>query len=328
MCVAVCVYRRFLLENELGWQLHVHASNYNERGEASHGQHVPPNNNPCSLGSPSSRCPVSHHLSPEPSRTMARGKAAELNQGLSVVIFVLQVVACAYGGGKNTRFSWVFFILIASLCIYHIFFTASDDAVGDSSSAMNVANFIFTSSDFILLRNWQPELRQIGQKKSTAEMSFWERLKWGFNLSVTPRTLGWSSEPTSHIRPKPTSGRVAFITTQLVRTFCYYIIFDATSIITLSIPIYGRGGPTFAEYGWIWRATIWNHVVNTHALLSVIYSSASIVTVALGLYQPGDWPHIFGYWRDAFTVRNMWGRVWHQMLRKVSSRLHLLRRLL
>ncbi|KAF5328773.1 hypothetical protein D9619_011607 [Psilocybe cf. subviscida] len=249
--------------------------------------------------------------------TMARGKANELNQSLSLLIFALQIVACAHGGSKNAQFNWAFFILIASLCTYHIFFTASNDAVSDSSSAMNVANFIFTASDFILLRNWQPELRQIGQRRPTSEMSVWERLKWGFNLSVTPRTLGWSSEPTSYIRPKPTSGRVAFIVSQLAWIFFYYIIFDATSMITLSIPIYGKGGPTFAEYGWIWRATIWNHVLNTYTLLSIIYSSASVGTVALGLYQPGDWPHIFGYFsRDGYTVRGMWGRVWHQMLRK------------
>ncbi|KAF5326880.1 hypothetical protein D9619_003995 [Psilocybe cf. subviscida] len=248
---------------------------------------------------------------------MARGKAADLNQGLTLLIFSLQVVACAHGGSKNAQFNWVLFILIASLCFYHIFFTASNDAVGDYMSAMNVSCFIFTASDYILLRNRQPELRQIGQRKPTSEMSLWERLKWGFNLSVTPRTVGWSSEPTSHIRSKPTSGRVAFIATQLVWIFFYYIMFDATSIVALSIPIYGRGGPTFAEYGWIWRATIWNHIFNTYALLSIIYSSASVVTVALGLYQPGDWPHIFGYFgRDGYTVRNIWGRVWHQMLRK------------
>jgi hypothetical protein len=252
---------------------------------------------------------------------MARGKAAQLHPSLTLLIFALQVVACAHAGSKNAHFNWVFFIVIASLCIYHIFFTASNDAVGDYTSAMNVASFFFTASDYILLRNRQPELRQIGQRKPTSEMSFWERLKWGFNLSVTPRTLGWSTEPTAHIRPKPKPGRVAFVASQLGWLLFYYIMFDATSIVTRSIAIYGTGGPTFAAYGWVWRATIWNHILNTYALLSIIYSSASVMTVALGLYQPGDWPHIFGYFsRDGYTVRNIWGKVWHQMLRKVSNR--------
>ncbi len=46
--------------------------------------------------------------------------------------------------------------------------------------------------------------------------------------------------------------------------------------------------------------------------------TASILSVAVGLSEPRDWPPLFGSPRGAYTVRNCWGRVWHQMLRKVS----------
>ncbi|KAF5318698.1 hypothetical protein D9619_011004 [Psilocybe cf. subviscida] len=55
--------------------------------------------------------------------------------------------------------------------------------------------------------------------------------------------------------------------------------------------------------------------------MSRLYTISSIITVAVGIYRPYDWPHIFGSPRDAYTVRKCWGRVWHQMLRKASQML-------
>ena len=43
--------------------------------------------------------------------------------------------------------------------------------------------------------------------------------------------------------------------------------------------------------------------------MSAIYVVVSIVAVATGLYEPGDWPHIFGTPLDADTVRKCWGYV-------------------
>ncbi|KAJ5218174.1 uncharacterized protein N7498_000273 [Penicillium cinerascens] len=46
------------------------------------------------------------------------------------------------------------------------------------------------------------------------------------------------------------------------------------------------------------------------------YRVASIVLVGLGLDEPEHWPPVFGRMLDAFTLRNFWGKFWHQFLRQ------------
>jgi hypothetical protein len=48
------------------------------------------------------------------------------------------------------------------------------------------------------------------------------------------------------------------------------------------------------------------------------YYLAAAVAVGIGLYQPRDWPPLFGsFIREGYTIRNVWGRCWHQLLRRV-----------
>ena len=42
-------------------------------------------------------------------------------------------------------------------------------------------------------------------------------------------------------------------------------------------------------------------------LLALENSIGAAVTVALGLWQPRDWPSIYGQWSDSYTVRRFWG---------------------
>jgi hypothetical protein len=55
------------------------------------------------------------------------------------------------------------------------------------------------------------------------------------------------------------------------------------------------------------------------ALFKINYLCASIITVAIGMYEPKDWPPVFGQLKDAYTVRQFWGTVYHQFTRKAWS---------
>ncbi|EEQ87592.1 TRI7 protein [Blastomyces dermatitidis ER-3] len=41
----------------------------------------------------------------------------------------------------------------------------------------------------------------------------------------------------------------------------------------------------------------------------------SIISVGLRISNPSDWPPLFNSMWDAYTLRNYWGKFWHQMLR-------------
>lgn len=232
------------------------------------------------------------------------------------------IVAHAHGGGKDPRFNWLFFILIASISLYQILFTTNEPTTGPALGAF-ICILVFTASEHILLRDRQQEIRIVGQIKPTSSMTFWERLKMSTSLVMSTRHIGFSSQVSSpHIRPTPPNvTRPQFIISGLKWMCFYYLLHDVTSLVCHAFPMYGTGGLSFSECGWFWRMTIWMQPFGIFAVMSMVYTSISLVTVSLGINRPQAWPPLFGGLEDAYTVRNAWGRVWHQMLRKVRANL-------
>lgn len=60
-------------------------------------------------------------------------------------------------------------------------------------------------------------------------------------------------------------------------------------------------------------------VLSTRFLDST-YRIFAIIAVSLGLSAPESNPPCFGSLADAYSVRQFWGKYWHQMFRKVASR--------
>ena len=167
-------------------------------------------------------------------------------------------------------------------------------------------------------------------------MTFTERLMWAISLLATPRGIGWAHEPTAHLPPRPMASRKKFIASQFFWILFYSILWNITIIHTQENPCFRTGGPSFAAFGWWWRTTGWVYVVSLYCTMSGVYVIGSILSVATGLYEPRDWPHLFGSPFDAYTVRKCWGyvltiisfghpltksdsRVWHQLLRKILT---------
>ncbi|KAG2418667.1 hypothetical protein HFD88_001768 [Aspergillus terreus] len=61
-------------------------------------------------------------------------------------------------------------------------------------------------------------------------------------------------------------------------------------------------------------------LVRDSLMLDSEYRKASLLCVGLYLSTPDRWPGLFGSPVDLFTVRNFWGRVWHQMFRHMFTR--------
>jgi hypothetical protein len=237
-----------------------------------------------------------------------RGKH-DLNQNLLLLCPLILLAALVHGGQRNARCNWIFFIPIFILYIYSVFFCTSDSPPADFSFIMFFMSLLPKASDYILLRNHQPELRKIGQKKATSEMTFTERLTWATSLLATPRGIGWAHEPTDCIPPRPTTSRGKFIASQFLWFMLYYIILDVVLIHIQGNPCFMPGGPSFAAFGLWWRMTALVYIVLMYCHFSGICAMISIVCVAIGLYEPTDWPHVFGSVLDAYTLRKCWGYV-------------------
>ncbi|KIM39004.1 hypothetical protein M413DRAFT_419386 [Hebeloma cylindrosporum] len=233
---------------------------------------------------------------------------------------LILLFALIHGGQPNARCNWIFFVAIFILYSYSVLFCASDSGGADFALITSLLHLIPTASDYILLRNHQPELRKIGQKKPSSEMTFAERFVWAVSLITTARGLGWAHEPKGQvIPPRPTASRRKFIASQFLWIIFYYIIFDTAGIHIQQNPCFKKGGPSLTAFGLWWRATGWAYIILLYSTMSGVHIMMSIVSVAIRLYEPGDWPHMFGSPLTAYTVRKCWGRVWHQTHRKTFT---------
>ncbi|RLL94186.1 hypothetical protein CFD26_103329 [Aspergillus turcosus] len=61
-------------------------------------------------------------------------------------------------------------------------------------------------------------------------------------------------------------------------------------------------------------------LVRDSLMLDSEYRKASLLFVGLGFSTPDHWPGLFGNPADLYTVRNFWGRVWHQTFRHMFTR--------
>jgi hypothetical protein len=246
---------------------------------------------------------------PQPSTcSNMRGKY-DLNTSFLGLSQLILLFALVHGGRPDVRYNWIFAIPIFVLYIYSVFFCASDSPTSDYAFVMTFVPLIPTASDYILLRNCQSELRKIGQKKTTSKMTFTERLIWATSLVATPRGIGWAHEPTAHLPPRPTASRGKFIASQFFWILFYSILWNITLIHSQENPCYKTGGPSLTAFGWWWRTTAWVYIISMYCSMSVMYVIGSIIFVATGLYEPRDWPHLFGSSLDAHTVRKCWGYV-------------------
>ena len=208
---------------------------------------------------------------------------------------------------RPSRYRWILFVPILSISIYLVLFTACERNASNNLVACNLFILIFSSLDLVVLTDVQNELRLVGQKAPISTASLSSRFWWALRLFLSPRGIGWTHEPTGHIRPHPTTLRAQFVLDQLLRTAKYILIFDVARVLSFSNPYFQKGGLSLTDAGWLWRSTVLAHVVTSYTSLGWIYCIYSIVSVALGLTAPGDWPPLFGYIGDAYTVRRSWG---------------------
>ncbi|KAJ5654450.1 toxin biosynthesis protein Tri7-like protein [Penicillium lividum] len=74
---------------------------------------------------------------------------------------------------------------------------------------------------------------------------------------------------------------------------------------------------TAAKHSWLLEAAI--NIVTWFLIarlsLDFKWRATSIVAVGLGISEPTSWPPMFGSSFEAYTIRNFWGKYWHQQLR-------------
>jgi hypothetical protein len=239
---------------------------------------------------------------------------------------------------KPSPYRWMFWplILIVGFIYYYFTWILEQGQPVDSSKVAILIPNIFNASHYILLIDVQRELRMVGQRESISSSGFWARLKWGLQLFFSGRGVGWTHEPRSVLPPHPTLSRIQFVMSRLGWLITYLLINDVVTILVRKSPFFVKGALPFALQPLEWR--FWSTLlfaIGTSVHITIPHLVCSIICVGSGFSRPDMWPHLFGKWSDAYTIRRFWGyvifpefilpaltsslrrRTWHQLLRGV-----------
>ncbi|KAF9459745.1 membrane bound O-acyl transferase family-domain-containing protein [Collybia nuda] len=221
---------------------------------------------------------------------------------------------------KHSRLRLAIWPVIAGL-IYYIFYqNPTNDTGGNASIRVSFIVYLFMASDYILLTNIQREFRLSGQQESIENASFGARLRWALTLFFNPRGVGWSHEPKGILPLGSHLSRGRFILSQLIWSAIYLVLIDIVHFINVHTSVFKPESIPTASLTWHLRVLgVILSGLRATSYLSFLHALLSIICVATSISEPKGWPHLFGKWGDAYTVRKFWGRTWHQDLRRIFS---------
>lgn len=155
-----------------------------------------------------------------------------------------------------------------------------------------------------------------GKSRLYAELSFWERVGWALDHTFSLRGIGYSCQAAKVPEVLRNVSRLRFVGELLgyylfndvamsyLHWFCYEQVAGMEETRFRDLPLHQR------------LVASWAGCLS--AICSICFPYAMIGLVFLGNWgDPGDFRPLTGPWRNAYTVRNFWGRVWHQALRRV-----------
>jgi hypothetical protein len=93
-----------------------------------------------------------------------------------------------------------------------------------------------------------------------------------------------------------------------------YLGYDLLSTILVSTvtrtPFFSLSFPTQVVYSW-------TKAFRAYTCFEATYYLLASLAVSLHISKPQDWPPITGsFLHDAWSIRNMWGKCWHQCARR------------
>ncbi|EIW74078.1 hypothetical protein CONPUDRAFT_160458 [Coniophora puteana RWD-64-598 SS2] len=161
----------------------------------------------------------------------------------------------------------------------------------------------------------------------TSDLLSLKRTLWdALDLMVNLRNIGWvpGGKPRADMNCSKTT-RTTFLFTAVLRTLIFAIAFDvAVTLLRYLRPdglppgstIFDDSQPLALSY---MRAALLTHVslFAGFAFMSLLYTCIAFFAVLLLRHVPDQWPPLFDApWRST-SLRELWGRRWHQLFREL-----------
>ncbi|KAF5390808.1 hypothetical protein D9757_004427 [Collybiopsis confluens] len=159
-----------------------------------------------------------------------------------------------------------------------------------------------------------------GTGKSIANLPWWKRVYWILCGAFTMRGVGWNYQVSNiPLRSESSQSTSQFLHLTFLRILSSFLLLDSSKYLINTTPFFTNPDPTISmrSQSYVlqaYYALLWFTI--PYASLKGHYSIVAFVAVFSGYSTQEDWPNLFGSWGDAWSVKNVWGKVWHQMYRR------------
>ncbi|PVI02642.1 hypothetical protein DM02DRAFT_670386 [Periconia macrospinosa] len=246
------------------------------------------------------------------------------------LLYIAQVVALASPQFRYRR--TIFNMLIVGLASYaltHPHFTndmarAQPFNIGWSFYLATLAKLNF--SDPPEFHYWRSD-RPAREPSSYVAFGF-AKVKWAISLMLNTRGIRWNYEVKNvpAVLPQSKSRFLASRALKFAKNLLLADFFFQLGIRLLYTTPDGHIGQLNSKYmtmrhaDWRWGfAKVFVFGATPYFAMSMQYEQFAFMAVLLGLSHPEDWPSMFNPIRGTTTVRDFWGRYWHQQLRHMLS---------
>ncbi|KAF2265215.1 hypothetical protein CC78DRAFT_462229 [Lojkania enalia] len=143
------------------------------------------------------------------------------------------------------------------------------------------------------------------------------KLRWALSMQFNMRGIRWNYE-VKNVPLMQKKSKTDYLSKQLIGLLYYFIMGDAVSQLWVYIFFENESNATTLRH----MSLIWSFVgtlafgLMPYYVIQIQYVASAIIAVGLGISQPEDWPPYFGKISDVSTVRDFWGKYWHQTLRR------------
>ncbi|TWU75761.1 hypothetical protein ED733_002362 [Metarhizium rileyi] len=122
---------------------------------------------------------------------------------------------------------------------------------------------------------------------------------------------------------RPKIPRSAYLLRQAVIFAWQYLVLDALRLVSSVHSFRTESSSAHVEHWYTFAAaqlqsistSLFAWLFVARVLIDASYRATSLLAVGLGRAAPEGWPPVFGSMWTAYTLRNFWGKFWHQSLR-------------
>ncbi|EXJ68268.1 uncharacterized protein A1O5_08883 [Cladophialophora psammophila CBS 110553] len=210
----------------------------------------------------------------------------------------------------------------------------------DYMTAINVCMILIRWLDFEVLHKAEQTFRRVKSDGTTEtaediqKMTIWQKFCWGLQLFATMRGIGWNWRVKNVGEVPRDISRSRFVLEQVARASYCFLYMDIDEWYMRRTP-FGDGTSPVPDLFTVplWQQILlgWSSAFHSGFTMVFGYYLAAAVAVGTGLYTPQSWPPFFGsFIKKGYSLRNIWGSCWHQLLRRMfesanSALLRLLR---